>query len=264
MLPTQTDPVPRTGTIETLAEVPSAVLGNVRPVYVYLPAAYADESRRFPVVYMQDGQNLFDPAQSFAGAWMAQESVEATRRRAEQAILVGIANRGRERLDEFSPFVDEGHGGGRGDEYLAFVAEELKPLIDATYRTRPEARRTAVVGSSMGGLFALYALFARPDGFGAAGALSPALWFAQGAIFDHIERAPFVGGRIHLDVGTMEGPNTALDARRMRDLLIAKGYEPGVDLQWIEEEGARHNEAAWGRRFHRALPFLLGVARPGR
>lgn len=247
----------RTGHVDTLDAVPSRILGNERPVHVYLPAGYAAGTRRYPVVYMQDGQNLFDPALSFAGAWHAQDAVDRARRRSAQAILVGIANRGTERLDEYSPFVDPAHGGGRGERYLAFVTDELKPLIDARYRTLGGAPHTIVAGSSMGGLFALYAFFFRPDIFGGAAALSPALWFAGGAIFPFIEHAPFPGGRIHLDVGTLEGANAAVNARRMRDLLVTRGYRAGVDLQWMEEEGARHNEAAWGRRFRRALPFLL-------
>lgn len=250
----------RAGTIETLDTVPSRILGNERPVYVYLPAGYAEGTRRYPVVYMQDGQNLFDPALSFAGAWHAQDAVDAARRRSGQAILVGIANRGVERLDEYSPFVDATHGGGRGERYLAFVTDELKPLIDARYRTSGDAGHTIVAGSSMGGLFALYAFFFRPDIFGAAAVLSPALWFADGAIFPFIEHAPAPGGRIYLDVGTLEGASAANDARRMRDLLIAKGYRPGVNLRWLEDESARHDEAAWGRHFRRALPFLLAGA----
>lgn len=254
---------PRPGVIETLDAVPSAILGITRPVYVYLPAGYAEGTEPLPVVYMQDGQNLFDPALSFAGAWHAQHAVERDPRGATRAILVGIANHGAERLQEYSPFVDPHHGGGRAERYLAFVTEELKPLIDARYRTRPERGHTSIVGSSMGGLLALWALFRRPDVFGAAGVMSPALWFAGRAIFPLVRRWPAPGGRIHLDVGTMEGESTLLDARRMRDLLVDAGYRLGVDLQWEEEEGGRHNEAAWGRRFHRALPFLLGVGPEG-
>jgi predicted alpha/beta superfamily hydrolase len=111
----------------------------------------------------------------------------------------------------------------------------------------------------MGGLVSLYALFERPDVFGFAGVMSPSLWFARAAIFDYVERQPWVDARIYLDIGGREGERMVANARRMRDLLVAKGYLPGERLRWMEDATAVHHEAAWGRRFRKALPALLAV-----
>jgi predicted alpha/beta superfamily hydrolase len=244
-------------TVETVAGVASAALGNVRDVYVCLPPAYARSTRRFPVLYMQDGQNLFDPARSFAGSWRVDLAMDAMWRRSSQAIVVGIPNMGPQRIAEYSPWVDAKNGGGRGDAYLDFVADEVKPLIDARYRTLPARAHTGIAGSSMGALLALYAFFARQDVFGFAGILSPSLWFADGAAFPYIEARQPPAGRVYLDVGGREGPRTSVNARLLRDMLVSKGYTLGRDLKWVEDPDGEHNEAAWGRRFRAALPFLL-------
>ena len=112
----------------------------------------------------------------------------------------------------------------------------------------------------MGGLVSLAALLRHPETFGAAGVLSPSLWFAGGAIFSEVERSPYVRARIYLDIGVQEGPEHVANARRMRDLLLRKGYRIGSDLRWLESRSGRHDERSWGRRFARALPFLLGRA----
>jgi predicted alpha/beta superfamily hydrolase len=207
---------------------------------------------------MQDGQNLFDPDTSFAGEWGVGRTLDAAARRGLEALVVGVPNQGAERLNEYSPFHDPGvKGGGRGAAYAAFLAGTLKTLVDARFRTRPARNSTVIAGSSMGGLISLYALFRHPDVFGAVGALSPSLWFAGGAIFAEIERSPFVPARLYLDIGTLEGTEHVANARRMRDLLLAKGYRPGRDLRWLESRCGAHNERSWGRRFARALPWLL-------
>jgi predicted alpha/beta superfamily hydrolase len=247
------------GELDLLPNVHSPELGNARDIYIYRPSSYSKANGRYPVIYMHDGQNLFDPATSFAGEWGVDRAIAHAPRKARRALIVAIPNRGPERLDEYSPFVDPDRGGGRGDAYLDFILNTLKPLIDERYRTLPEPEHTGIVGSSLGGLISLYAFFRQPSAFGFTGVLSPALWFAQRAIFDFVDAAPRVPGRIYLDVGTREGQQTLLHARAMRDLLEKKGYRRGHDLCWVEDVGGMHNEAAWGRRFRKALPFLLGV-----
>jgi len=252
--------VSRSPAVVVLERVYSPELENRRDVLVYLPPSYHGSRRSYPVLYMHDGQNLFDPDTSFAGEWGVGRILDAAARRGLEAIVVGVPNMGAERLDEYSPFHDEGLGeGGRGAAYGAFLASTLKPLVDRRFRTRPSRETTLMVGSSMGGLISLYALFHRPDVFGGAGALSPSLWFAAGAIFADIARAPFVPARIYLDIGTLEGAEHVANARRMRDLLQAKGYRTGRDLRWLESRCGRHDERSWGRRFARALPWLLGT-----
>jgi predicted alpha/beta superfamily hydrolase len=248
----------RTG-LETLRHFYSPQLDNRRDVLVQLAPSYGRIGRRFPVLYLQDGQNLFDSATSFAGDWGLHRIMNAAARRGIEAILVGVPNMGEERLEEYSPFVDAAQGGGAGDRYLDFLVQTLKPAIDREFRTRPERTHTGIVGSSMGGLLSLYAFFREPSAFGSAAVLSPSLWFAGEAIFPRIQSASSVPGRIYLDIGSLEGPQHVARARRMRDLLLAKGYRLGENLRWLESRCGRHDEASWGRRFARALPFLLGA-----
>jgi predicted alpha/beta superfamily hydrolase len=245
-----------------LPDVYSPQLGNHRDLLVYLPSAYAKSVKPFPVIYMHDGQNLFNPTTSFAGEWGVDVALAKAARRGRRGIVVGIPNAGTDRIREYTPFADDHVGGGLGDAYLDFLLETVKPIIDAKYRTRPEREQTGIAGSSLGGLISLYGFFREPSRFGFAGVLSPALWVGNGEIFRIVEAAPYVRGRIHLDIGTREGTRALSDARRMRDLLIRKGYRLGKDLSWIEERGGMHNEDAWGRRLRKALPFLLSG--PGR
>ena len=174
--------------------------------------------------------------------------------------MVAVPNMGPERVNEYSPFHDQGvGGGGKGAAYAAFLVRTLKPLVDERYRTSRLRETTVIAGSSMGGLLSLFALFRHSETFGAAGVLSPSLWFAGGAIFSEVERSRFVPARIYLDIGGAEGPEHVAHARRMRDLLQAKGYRPGSDLRWLESRTGRHDERSWGRRFARALPFLVAA-----
>ncbi len=261
------------GDLKVADNIYSPQLHNRRRLFVYLPPSYAVEAdRRYPVLYMQDGQNLFDESLSYAGEWQVDETMEALSHEGIEAIVVGIANMETRRIDEYSPFKDRRlHKGGRGDWYIAFMANTLKPLIDREFRTMPAREHTGVLGSSMGGLISLYAFFSRPDVFGFAGAMSPSLWFAQEAIFSYVRQAAFEPGKLYLDIGTHEGGDTRPShrpphkytsrylsaARRMRDLLAAKGYAEGQLLRYEEEEQAIHNEAAWARRLPAALRFLL-------
>jgi predicted alpha/beta superfamily hydrolase len=252
--------VPGTAVLEVLEDVHSPELDNRRDVLVYLPPSYHRGRRVYPVLYMQDGQNLFDPATSFAGDWGMGRTMAAAARRGLDAIVVGVLNLGPERLNEYGPHRDQpAGGGGRGDAYASFLAHTLKPLVDRRFRTRVSREHTVIAGSSMGGLISLHALFRHPETFGAAAALSPSLWFAGGAIFSDIEGARYVPARIYLDIGALEGSEHVENARRMRDLLLAKGYRLGQDVRYLESRSGRHDERSWGRRFAGALPFLLAA-----
>ena len=245
------------GDVRVLEGLHSPELDNCRDIVVYLPPSYAEGTRRYPVVYMHDGQNLFDEATSFAGEWGVDDTMESLSRIGVEAIVVGIANAGAERLAEYSPFEDAQGRGGDGDRYLAFVTDTVKPRIDADFRTLAGPEHTAIAGSSMGGLITLYAFVRRPDVFGKAAVMSPSLWFADRAVFPVVEAAPFAGGRIYLGVGLDEGAETVADTRRLRDVLLAKGYRRRHDLLYLEQRGAGHTEAAWRRRFRYAARFLL-------
>jgi predicted alpha/beta superfamily hydrolase len=254
-----------TGEMKVLPEVWSPQLGNRRDILVHLPPSYATGERRYPVLYMQDGQNLFDRATSFAEEWGVDRTMMAVAKRdGVEAIVVGIPNVANQRIDEYSPFADRKLGGGRGNHYLEFVLDTVKPRIDASFRTITERGATGVIGSSMGGLISLYAYFRYPDAIGFAGAMSPALWFAERAIFAYLAAETYSPGRLYIDAGTLEGPAEVEDVTRLRELLVEKGYRKGRDLLAVIEKGGRHDERAWGRRFRKALPFLLGSTRPAR
>ncbi len=259
------------GNVKLLRDLESPRLGNRRDVLVYLPPSYGEGSRRYPVLYLHDGQNLFDAATSFAGEWQVDETMEAMSQEGIEAIVVGIPNAGVARLDEYSPFHEPSYGGGLGDHYLSFIIRTVKPLIDADFRTQPGREQTGIMGSSMGGLISLYAFFRHPEIFGFAGAMSPSLWFAHGAIYDFVNSAPFTPGRIYMDAGTREqssGSSWAkipsrsrryyASVRRMQRSLTKKGYRPRQTLLYVEDKWGRHEEAAWARRLPKAIRFLLG------
>jgi predicted alpha/beta superfamily hydrolase len=252
MTPRRTDGDPPAK--ETLRAVWSPQLRNRREVDVYIPASYGG-ARRYPVVYMQDGQNLSDPAQAFAGTWQLDDTLRRLASPGIEPIVVGVHNTER-RLLEYSPFPDAKHGGGQADAYVAFLIDTLKPRIDRLFRTDRQPARTAIVGSSMGGLVSLYAWFRRPDVFALAGAMSPSLWFGRAALFDYLESRPALAQRLYLDVGTAEGAGTLRDARELRRLLRAKGLARRR-FMYREDRGGRHDEAAWSGRLEGLLRFLL-------
>lgn len=263
------------GIVRVAPQVHSPQLGNQRDLLVYLPPSYHRATRRYPVIYMHDGQNLFDHATSYAGEWGVDETMEQLAfTEGLEAIIVGIPNAGRQRLAEYTPHRDRHLGGGRGDDYLAFIVDTLKPLIDGEFRTLPGRRYTGIMGSSLGGLISLYAFFRRPEVFGFAGVMSPSLWFADEAIFNFVESAAYQPGKLYLDAGTRElgeQPHGRLhratasrryyaSVRRMKAALVRKGYRPLRDLLHVEEKWAGHSESSWGRRLAPALRFLLSEA----
>src|SRR5215208_4438706 len=245
------------GSFELLPDVYSPQLKNERDLLVYLPPSHDDATRRFPVIYMHDGQNLFDPAMSFSGAWEVDDAVAAASLQGLEAIIVGIPNMRQQRLSEYSPFDMKEYGEGHGGEYVDFLAQTVKPMIDRRFPTLPAREHTGIAGSSLGGLITLYGFFRNPETFGFAAALSPSLWLAGAAIFPFIEQAPNVRGRLYVDVGHQEGQKHVENVRLLRDVLTRKGYREGVDLRIVEDRDGHHHESAWARRFRAALPFLL-------
>jgi len=240
-----------------------------RPVWIYLPPGYRDHpERRYPVLYMADGQNVFDAATSFAGEWRADETLEREilAGRVAPLIVVAVANGGARRLDEYTPWADPRHGGGGAAAHLRAWRAVLVPWVDARYRTLHDPAHRAVAGSSLGGLLALYAVFAHPDLFGAAAALSPSLWWDDHHLLAWLAAAPtWPEVRIYADMGGAESgdadhdgvPDAVADLRSLRDLLLARGLAEGRDLRVVEEPGAPHHESAWARRLPGALRFLF-------
>lgn len=250
----------------------SPQLGNKRDIVVYLPPSYRKTSRHYPVLYMHDGQNLFDDATSFVGEWQVDESMERLAQEGIEVIVVGIPNLGVERLNEYSPFRDPRHGGGKGQKYLRFLIETVKPLIDGEFRTLSGREHTGVMGSSMGGLISLSAYYYHPEVFGKAGVVSPAFWIADGAVYSFVEQAPQLPGRLYMDVGFREITLSHVSSwrylegvRRMHRLLTQKGWQPGQDYLYLEDKDGVHNERHWARRFPHIMRFLYdsdhGLAR---
>ncbi len=245
------------GSIEHIDSVYSPELGNARDLLISLPGGHKAGDHRYPVIYMHDGQNLFDPATSFSGSWNVDVAMSVVSLDGLDAIVVGVPNMGQDRIAEYSPFEHPELGGGRGNLYLDFLVNTVKPLIDSKYLTIPGRQHTGIVGSSMGGLISLYAFFRNPETFGFAGVLSPSLWLTERAMFAFIQKAPFNPGKLYLDVGDREGDHHVAKALRLFELLEKKGYVEGDDLMWVKEEIGGHHESAWARRFRDALPFLL-------
>ena len=239
-------------------EIWSPQLRNRRGVDVYLPDGYGDTRRRHPVVYLQDGQNLSDPAVAFGGnTWQLDDGLRWLYERARYPIVVGVHNTGEARLTEYSPFPDRRHGGGGGDRYIRFLIDTVKPRIDSVYRTRRDRDNTVIGGSSMGGLISLYAFFRRPSPFGHAIAMSPSIWFGGREILRFVERARQTRGRMYLDVGTAEGAGTLRDVRALGRVLRAQGFTRET-LKYVEAQGHQHREVDWAWRLPSALEFVLG------
>jgi predicted alpha/beta superfamily hydrolase len=240
-------------------DVWSPQLRNRRQIDVYLPPSYeSDPRRRYPVVYMHDGQNLSDPFTAFGGTtWRLGSALERLASRGLETIVVGIHNMGEQRIAEYTPFVDAKHGGGRGDRYVRFLADVVKPKIDSRYRTRTDRDNTAILGSSLGGLISLYAFFLRPSPFGRAAVMSPSIWFGGRRILDFVEHSRHVRGRLYLDVGTEEGAGTLRDARALARILRQNGYRSKAAFRYVEANPHRHQEHDWARRLPGALEFVL-------
>jgi predicted alpha/beta superfamily hydrolase len=255
-----------TGTFRMHEGVRSRFLESEHHVIVYLPPGYDEElDRRYPVLYMQDGQNLFDAATSFSGEWRLDEAAEQMIGAGLVAplIIVGIYNAGAYRIDEYTPTRDSARrAGGNADRYGRMLVEELKPFIDSEYRTLADARNTGIGGSSLGGLVSLYLALKYSGIFWNVAVLSPSVWWDNRFLVRRVRAlhtAPPL--RVWLSTGTAEGEGVVAGARRVRDALVAKGWTEGESLHYQEIEGARHSESAWAEIAPAMLHFLYPANR---
>ncbi|WP_267643644.1 alpha/beta hydrolase [Haloarchaeobius amylolyticus] len=251
------------GDLRVSSPVSDPRLAADRELLVHLPPGYEDSEKHYPVVYMHDGQNLFDEVASYSGEWEVDETMHALADEGIEAIVVGIPNADDDRGQEYTPYAHEEYGGGDADDYLAVLVDRIKPAIDERFRTESDPEATGIAGSSLGGLVSLYGFFEYPETFGFAGVFSPAFWWTHGRIFDYMTDQTRDTGRIYMDVGTDESDDEELresyvnDATRMRDVLREQGYDDS-QLEFVLDEGAIHRESAWARRFPDAMRFLLG------
>ena len=252
-----------TGNFRTFKEFKSDYLPDTRDIFVYLPPGYeVDIVHRFPVLYLQDGQNLFDGATSYQGdEWRVDETAEELIRasKIEPLIVVGIYNAGVHRIDEYTPTVDEErNAGGKSYLYSKMLRREIKPMIDRQFRTLPGPENTGLGGSSLGGLVTLNIGLRFPQVFGKLAVISPSLWWGDQLMLKRVQALPGpLPLRIWLDMGLEEGEQCVANCRRMRNALEAKGWVQGKDLQHWEYPGAGHNEAAWAARMGQVLEFLF-------
>ena len=232
-------------------------LDRDRTLRLYLPPSYAQGERRYPVIYMHDGQNLFDDATSYAGEWGVDETLnELARSHGFEAIVVGIDNGQAKRMNELNPWENPRFGKAEGAAYMAFIVDVVKPYVDARYRTRSDAQSTAIIGSSMGGLISHYAIHRYPQIFGKAGVFSPSYWIAP-QVYDETSRQGLPStSRIYLYMGGKEGDSDLPNVRRMHGLLAERaGSGPALRLS-VNPQG-EHNEAAWRAELPQALVWLF-------
>lgn len=258
-------PAPRqVGSLDHYPEIRSRFLPHSHDIVVCVPPQYAFEpDRRFPVLYLHDGQNVFDdyPMSPFGVQWGVDTTARALMHAdvIEPVILVAIGNAGRDRIDEYTPTRDNAHdAGGMADRYGQMMVYEIKPFIDKHYRTRRSARDTGLAGSSLGGLLTLHLGLTHPAIFGKLGLLSPSVWWDDRWIVRQLnasgDRRPDLS--IWLDVGTGE-KRMLKGTRLLHRMLLRKGWTSGVNLHYMEAEGALHDERAWGHRTGLFLRFLF-------
>lgn len=246
---------PATGRVVIVPSLASPQLGGSRSLAIYLPPSYDENpAKRYPVLYMHDGQNLFDPATSAFGVeWRVDENVDALvgSGKMDEVIVAGVYNSAN-RIWEYTPCCDPTYGGGGADQYERFLIDTVKPYVDQSLRTQTGKASTAVMGSSLGGLLSFYLARRNPAVFGKAGCMSSSFWWNDQALTAQVEQStahPPVG--FYVDAGTS---NDGLpETTRMAAALAADGYVQGADLDFVTAQGGSHNEASWAARV--ALPL---------
>lgn len=244
------------GKVTVVKDVASPQLNNKRALRIYLPPSYQENgAKRYPVLYMHDGQNLFDARTAAYGVeWGVDETVNRLVATGvmDEVIVVGIDNTPA-RIPEYTPCCDAKYGGGKLGAYDDFIVATVKPYVDRTYRTLPGKDTTAIMGSSLGGIASVAIAQRHPDVFGKVGGMSGSFWWNDGMVIAKLpERVPV---KFYLDAGTRD--DGLEDTVRMRDAMLAKGYRAGEDLLFYKAEGGRHNEASWAARLEKPLTWFF-------
>jgi len=222
-----------------------------KKIWIYLPQEYNKKNKKYPVIYMADGQNIFDKATSFSGEWRVDETLDSLQ---AKVIIVAVEHGGDQRINELTPYKNEKYGGGGADVYLDFIMHTLKPHIDAYYRTKTNKEYTGIFGSSLGGLTAYYAAINYPDTFGMAGVFSPAFWINP-EIFELNDFADTLDAKIYFMAGDTESKEMVPDMERMA-VLAAKNANSVKLITKKVVAGGQHNEALWAKEFAQAFLWL--------
>lgn len=236
----------------TRFSIESPELKTTKQIWLYLPKNYLTSKKRYSVIYMQDGQNLFDSKTSYSGEWNVDEKLDSLH---AEVIVVGIEHGNEKRLEELTPFKNEKYGGGKADKYLDFIVKTLKPKIDQTYRTKIKKRNTIIMGSSLGGLTSYYALLKYPEIFGKAGVFSPSFWFSN-EIYTMTEKTKKINAKIYFLCGDNEDVSMVANTNKMEYLLNTKRcYCLNLNKKIIVKGGI-HNEKLWRDNFVKAIQWL--------
>ena len=235
-------------------------LNNIsHKIWVYVPPNYTTSNKKYPVIYMHDAQNLFDATTSYAGEWKVDETLnDLYKTTGKGFIVVAVENGGAERINEYTPWEHKKYGGGKGEFYIYFLKNTLKPYIDATYRTKKQAKHTAIIGSSLGGLISYYGGLKYPKTFGKIGALSTSFWFSD-AIEDFTKNyGKNKKSKLYLLVGEKEGKDVVVNTEKYKNLLIETGFKSKNITSKINPDGA-HNEAFWSAEFLEVIQWLYNI-----
>lgn len=254
---------PNVQIISTAFEMPQ--LRRTRRIWIYLPNNYAtDSAKRYPVLYMHDGQNVFDACTSFAGEWGVDETLSQLQEQGFDigaSIVVAVDHGDTERLNELSPWRNRKLGGGQGDQYVDFLVETLKPYIDSHYRTLTNREFTGIAGSSMGGLISTYAALKYPTVYSKVGVFSPAFWFAEDSLMQYVRQHPAnPNTRFYFVCGTTENSNMVPLMQAMHDALM-RGGVPAANLKFNVRADGQHAEWFWRREFLDAYRQLSAYVR---
>ena len=227
-------------------------LKTTKKIWIYLPEEYSATAKKYSGIYMHDAQNLFDSKTAYSGEWNVDEKLDSLK---APVIVVGIEHGNDKRIDELTPFKNEKYGGGNADNYLDFIVKTLKPYIDKNYRTKPKAKNTIIMGSSLGGLVSYYAILKYPETFGKAGIFSPSFWFSND-IYTLTEKAPKIKTKIYFLCGDKESDDMVKDMTKMERLLDTKRcYCLHLTKSKIVK-GGEHNEKLWRDGFVKAVLWL--------
>ncbi len=234
-------------------------LNRTRKIWIYLPPAYETSGIAYPVLYMHDGQNLFDNQTSFAGEWKVDEALNSLATQGKKVpIVIGIENGGNYRIGEYTPWLNPDYGGGDGEKYLQFIVETLKPYVDQHYRTLPDRENTGIMGSSLGGLISHFGALKYQSVFGKAGIFSPSYWFSDTVWkFTH-DAGKQNDMRIYQLCGTDESSEVDVpgDMYRMNDSLVKLGFaQENISNKVVD--GGQHNEKLWSEAFSEAYQWLF-------
>lgn len=232
-------------------------LNRYRRVWVYLPTDYLTTNKKYPTLYMQDGQNLFDLSRSAFGEWKCDETMLSLEQKdsTDGIIIIGIDNGGLSRINEYSPWVNSSYGGGQGDEYMAFIVNTLKPWIDARFRTLADRNNTGIMGSSMGGLISWWGGLEYQEVFSKVGVFSPSFWFSPQVDIYAASTNKEYPTRFYFTAGGQEGASVNSDILEVRSAMSNNGFTAN-ELKYVLVPNGTHSESFWATQFDDAVLWL--------